>query len=189
MKKITLAILIILCGAAFADSSNIKSGLWEIKPISQVMDGQDMTAQMAEARTRMQQALANMPPEQRNAMMSRMPPQSPDGSMRICVSPAMAASDKPIVDPTGRCAPAKVTRNGNKSSFEFNCTTDGRTTAGKGERTVSSDSVTTRVDMTMKDAQGSHTMHTESQMKYLGPDCKGIKPLDQMAKEAQPPSR
>ncbi len=182
MKKATLAVLITLSSIAFAENSGLKPGLWEVKPISQVVDGRDMTAQMAENRARMQQAIANMPPEQRQSMMSQMPAQSADGSLRICVSPGMAARDQPMIDHTGRCAPAKVTRNGNKSSFEFNCTTDGRTTVGKGERVVSGDAVSTNVDMTMTDARGSHTVHTESQMKYLGSDCKGIKPLDQTVK-------
>jgi hypothetical protein len=30
--------------------------------------------------------------------------------------------------------------------------------------------------MKMTDARGRHTMQTESQMRYLGPDCQGIKP-------------
>jgi hypothetical protein len=147
--------------------------------------GRDMTAQMAENRIKMQQALANMPPEQRKAMMAVMPTQSADGSTRICISPAMAARDKPMVDPTGRCQPAKVTRNGNKSSFEFNCSTNGITTVGKGESTVSGDAVSTLVDSTTTDTRGSHTVHMESQMKYLGSDCQGVKTVEELAKSAQ----
>jgi hypothetical protein len=182
MKKATMAVFISLSSIAFAENSGLKPGLWEVKPTSQVVDGRDMTAQIAESRARMQQAIANMPPEQRQSMMNQMPAQSADGSMRICVSPEMAAKDQPMIDHTGHCPPAKVTRDGNRSSFEFNCTTDGHNTVGKGERVVNGGSVTTRVDMTMTDARGSHTVHTESQMKYLGSDCQGIKPLDQIAR-------
>jgi Protein of unknown function (DUF3617) len=187
MKKLTLAILLTLSGAAFAQSSSLKPGLWEIKPISQIMDGRDMTAQMASAQAKMQQEMANMPPEQRKQMETMMGPQgaSAGSSMRICVSPAMAARDKPMVDPEGRCEPATVNRSGNKTSFEFNCTANGRTSVGKGESTVSGDTVTTRVDMTMTDARGRHTIKSESQMKYLGSDCQGIKPLDQLVKKFQ----
>jgi hypothetical protein len=32
---------------------------------------------------------------------------------------------------------------------------------------------------------GKHTMQTESQMIYLGPDCQGLKPADQIAREMQ----
>src|SRR5271170_1579017 len=183
MKKWTIAILVILgSSTALAQSPGLKPGLWEVKPIRQVVDGHDMTAQMASANAKMEQAMANMTPAQRKqmeAMMSGqgMPNQSAAASgARICISPAMAAQDKPIVDPEGRCEPAKVSRNGKKTSFEFHWAANGRTEVGKGETTVSGDTVTTQVDMTTTDAQGRHVMQTESQMKYLGPDCQGIKP-------------
>ena len=182
MKKCTMAVLVILSSSAFAQSSTLKPGLWEMKQVRQVVDGQDLTAQMAAASAKMGQAMANMTPEQRKqmeAMMSGqgMPKQSMAGSgTRICISPAMAAADNPMVDPEGRCEPAKVNRSGNKISFEFSCTGDGRSEVGSGESTVSGDTVTTRMDMTMTDARGRHTMQSESQMKYLGPDCQGIKP-------------
>jgi hypothetical protein len=187
MKKLTLAIFITLSGTAFAQSSSLKPGLWEIKPISQIVDGRDMTAQMAAAQAKMQQALANMSPAQREQMQAMMGHQvvPTGGGTRICVSPAMAAKEKPMVDPEGRCEPATVSRSGNKTSFEFNCTANGRTSVGKGESSVSGDTVTTRVNMTMTDARGRHTMQNESQMKYLGTDCQGIQPLDQLAKKAQ----
>jgi hypothetical protein len=118
-----------------------------------------------------------------------MPAAGPSGGTRICISPAMAARDKPMIDHDGRCEPARVSRSGNKTSFEINCTADGRTMVGKGESTVSSDLVHTRMDMTTTDASGRHTMKSESQMKYLGPDCQGIRPLDQLATGAQGPAR
>lgn len=188
MRKSTLAILITLSGSAFAQGSSLKPGLWEMKQIRQVMDGRDMAAQMASAQNQMQQAMANMPPERRKQMEAMMGgqgmPAQGAGGMRICISPAMAARDKPMVDPEGRCEPAKVSRSGNKTSFEFNCSTSGRTMVGKGESTVSGDTVTSRMDMATTDASGRHTMQSESQMKYLGPDCQGIKPMDQLAKGA-----
>ena len=187
MKTLTLAILLILSNLACAQGSNLKQGLWEVKPISQVRNGKDMTAQMAAAREKMQQSFANMPPEQRKQMEAMMGQHgaSAGGGTRICVSAAMAARDKPMVDPEGRCEPAKVSRSGNKSSFEFNCTTEGRTMVGKGESTASGDMVTTRMDMTTTDAQGRHTMQSEVQMKYLGSDCQGVKPVDQWVKDAK----
>ena len=187
MKKLILAILITLSSTALAQGSGLKQGLWEIRPIKQIMDGKDMTAQLASAQAKMQQAMANMSPEQRKQMQTMMGRQGTPtgGGTRICVSAAMAARDKPIVDSEGRCEPAKVSRSGNKSNFEFNCTTKGRTMAGKGESTTSGDSVTTSVDMAMSDTRGSHTMHSESLMTYLGSDCQGVKPADQLLKEVQ----
>jgi hypothetical protein len=190
MLKPTLAVLIALSGTAFAQGNVLKPGLWEVKQISQVMDGRDMTAQMASAQARMEQSMAKMTPEQRKQMEAMMGGRAMTqgaggGGTRICISPAMAARDKPMVDPEGQCEPAKVSRSGNKSSFEFNCNANGRTMVGKGETTVSGDLVNTRMDMTTTDARGSHTMKSESQMKYLGPDCQGIKPMDQLARGAR----
>lgn len=191
MKKLTLAILITLSGPAFAESSSLKPGLWEMKQISQVMDGRDMTAQMASAQAQMKQAMANMPPAQRKQMEAMMGHQGANvgGGTRICISAAMAARNKPMVDPEGHCEPAKVNRSGNKTSFEFNCTTNGQTSVGKGESIVNSDTITTRMNMTTTDARGKHTMQSESQMKYLGSDCQGIKPIEQLAKETQGAAR
>jgi hypothetical protein len=195
VNKIAFAILITtLSGGAFAESSSLKAGLWEIKPIHQVVDGRDTTAQMAAAQAKMQQAMASMTPEQRKqmeAMMKGMGTNSPSaaGLVRICVSPAMAAKNAPMVDHEGHCAPAKVTRNGNKSTFEFNCTTNGRTTVGSGESTTNGDTISTSVNMTMTDSKGHHNMQSESEMTYLGSDCQGIKPADQLVKDLQRPSQ
>jgi hypothetical protein len=178
MRKICLAILVALNGISLAHASNLKAGLWEITPISQIIDGRDMTAEMSQAQAMMQQQMGSLSPAQRAQMQSMMGKSAPAGGTRICISPAMAARDKPIVDKEGRCEPAMVKRSGNKTSFEFNCTSDGRTSVGKGESIASGDMITTRMDMTMTDARGKHTMHSESKMKYLGADCQGILPAD-----------
>jgi hypothetical protein len=190
VKKTTLALLVALSSTAFAQSAGLKAGLWETKQIKQVVDGRDMRAQMASAQAEMQRAMANMSPAQRKqmeAMTGRsgtaMP--APGGATRVCISPAMATADKPMVDPEGRCEPAKVSRSGNTTSFEFNCTRDGRTMVGRGESTGGSDMVATRVDMVTTDAQGRHTMQSESEMRYVGPDCQGIKPADQLVRDTQ----
>jgi hypothetical protein len=191
VKKSAAAILIVLSTTAFAQSPGMNPGLWEINVVRQVMDGHDVTAQMTAAQTKLQQAMANMSPEQRKRLEAMMggqglPVQSTaTGGTRVCISAAMAARDRPVVDPKGLCEPAKVSRSGNKISFEFNCTANGGTSVGKGESTIGSDMVTNSVDMTVTDARGQHTMRNESQMKYLGPDCQGIKPLDELAKNAK----
>jgi hypothetical protein len=41
------------------------------------------------------------------------------------------------------------------------------------------------MDMTTTDARGRHTMQSESQMKYLGADCQGVKPVEQLMKSMQ----
>ena len=186
MNKIIQAILITLSCIGAAQGSGLKQGLWEIKPVKQVMDGRDMSAEMASAQSKMQQAMANMSPEQRKQMQAMMGRQGAIGSgARICVSATMAAKDKPIVDSEGRCQPTTVNHSGNKTSFEFNCTTKGRTMVGKGENITNGETATTRLYMTTTDSRGSHTMLSEMQMNYLGSDCQGVKPADQLIKEAR----
>lgn len=185
MKILTLAILITLCNCAFSQNFGLKAGLWETKQISMVVDGRDMNAQMAAAQAQMQQELAKMTPEER-AQMQAMMGQSSHGMMgaqaaqRICISPAMATKNNPMLE--NGCEPVKLDRNGNKTSFEINCSKKGRTIKGKGESTYSNDVVTTRSDVTTTDARGTNTMQMEMQMKYLGADCLGIKPADQLNK-------
>ena len=179
MKKLAFAILVASFSNAYA--SVLKAGLWEINQTSQIVDGRDMTAQMSQAQAMMQQQMGNLPPGQRAKIQSMMG-QASGGGTKICISPAMAAKYAPMVDREGRCEPAKVTRSGSRTRFEFNCTINGRTSAGKGESIASGDTITTRMDMTETDSRGKHTMHSESQMKYLGADCKGIMPADQMSR-------
>jgi len=180
LKNLILLVLVVVSGLALAQGAKMKPGLWEIKVIRQVMDGRDMTAQMAAAREKMSQAMANMSPEQRQRMGA-----TTGGGMRVCFSAAMVARDTPVVDAKSHCEPAKLNRNGNVTEFEFKCSMNGRTSAGKGKRTINGDTVLSSVDMTMTDARGEHTMQSESQMTYLGADCQGVKPLDELAKEAQ----
>jgi len=189
MKKLILVILIaLLSSTAFAQNFGLKPGLWEYTPISQIMDGTDMTAQISSAQAQMQQALANMSPAQREQMQAMMGHRGmpSGGAMQICISPAMAAKDKPMVDAKADCEPTRVSRSGNKTSFEINCTTKRGTSVGKGESTISGDTVTTRMDMATTDNRGNHhTMRSEIQMKYLGSDCKGIMPADQLAQKSR----
>lgn len=173
MKKTLLALSLPLL-AAPALAGDMKAGLWEVKTLKQVVDGQDMRAQM-------QQQMASLPPEQRRQMEAMMNKQGvsmgPGGATRMCISEEMAKRDAPVVDPDGRCQPTKVSRSGNTMRYEIDCNVDGRRSQGKGESTFSGNSVHSRMDMTTMDASGRHTMQTESQMTYLGPDCKGLAPV------------
>jgi Protein of unknown function (DUF3617) len=103
----------------------------------------------------------------------------------MCISPEMAAQEKPLMPSDAQCEPVKSERKGNKTTFEFSCNTAQGTALGKGENVVDGDNVSTRMDMTITGARGTHTMQTESKMKYLGADCQGIKPMDQVIKEMQ----
>lgn len=186
MRKLWISLALAATTTGVQAETTIKPGLWEVRITKQVMDGRDMTAQMAAAQAQMQQALAGMSPQQRKQMEAVMGKQAtPAGAQQVCISPEMAARETPVMPADAKCEPAKVSRSGNKMSYEFNCTSAGRTTTGKGESIFSGDSVSTRTDIVMTDARGRHTMQSESQMKYLGADCRGLKPIDQLARELQ----
>lgn len=186
MKRFTIAAacLALVAGAALAEPMT-KPGLWEIRVDKQLMDGQDMNAKMAAMQAEMQKRMASMPPEQRKRMEQAMGGREMGGGSanvhRICISPEMAAQDKPVGQGDSRCEPTKTTRIGNRMVFEMNCPG----VVGKGESIINGDSVATKMDMTITDAGGKHTMQTESRMSFLGADCKGIKPMDQVVKEMQ----
>ncbi len=179
MKKVLLAtILVMLSSAVFAQGARPKPGLWEMKVTKQVVDGKDMQAEMAAAEAQMQQAMANLTPEQRKQMEAMGAHHG--GGTRICISKEMAARDKPVMGPKSHCETVKSSRSGNKLTFEFSCSNKGHASSGKGVTTIGSELMETVTDVHMTDAHGSHTIHNESQMKYIGADCQGVKPADEM---------
>ena len=182
MKKLVIAATLAIATNALADTT-MKPGLWEVHPIKQIVDGKDMAAQMAATQQQMQQMLANMPPAQRKQMEQSMGAQAMpnNNTQRICISPAMAANDKPVTGTDTRCQPTNQQRSGNTTTFELNCPT----MKGKGESTITGDTVISKMDIVTTEGGQRHTMQSESQMKYLGADCKGIKPADQMMREMQ----
>lgn len=185
-KSVFSCLMVLAAMSAFAAETMLKPGLWEIKVVKQVIDGRDMSAQMAAASAhmqQMQQEMANMPPEQRARMQAMLAQSgagtSGDGGFRVCISPEMAKRNVPIVDKEGHCQPATVTHSGNQTTYEFSCSSNGSTRTGKGEVTSSGDVITNRIDMTSHTASGAtHVMHSESQMHYLGSDCGDVKPVD-----------
>jgi hypothetical protein len=188
MKKLTFAMMFIFSCAAQAQTAGLKPGLWETKVVHQVVDGRDMTAQIAAAQAQMQAAMAKMTPEQRQQMgsMARgMPGQG--GNIRMCISAAMAARYFTQRDPSGHCPSATATTSGNKTTFSFNCTNNGRTAVGNGESIVNGDTVSSHMEIDSADTKGHHTMQMDTTMTYLGSDCQGVTPIDELAKGAQAP--
>jgi hypothetical protein len=181
-KSMLLAAAGLAAVQVFAGGIGLKPGLWETHVIKTVMDGRDMSAQIAGATAQMQQAMANMGPEQRARVEAMMKDHgvasgSSPGTVRMCITPEQAAQDKPFVDREG-CQPTTVNRSGNHATFEFSCTRNGNTTSGKGEATIGGDTIATVVDTTVKRANGeTHAIHSESEMKFLGADCGDVKPM------------
>jgi len=166
MKKVFPFVLLVIASPVAAEDLGIKPGLWEVHPISQVVDGRDVIADMAAQREKMQKSLANLPPEQRKKMEAAL-----NGISQVCITPAMAAKAMPMMEAQGSCPPTNMKRNGASTSFEFQCANNGRTTVGKGERTINGDNMHTRVEMTSTTGQKTVNMKSESEMVYLGQDC------------------
>ncbi len=159
----------------------LKPGLWEVRVIRQVVDGRDISAQLSQASRQMQQAMENMPPEQRARMEGMMKQHgarwAANGAYEICMTPAMAKSEAPIISKEGRCRTSKVVRNGNRTSFAFTCKDREVTTTGTGSAEITSDRVTTRTDATSESVTGEkHTVRVESEMRYVKADCGDVKP-------------
>lgn len=172
-----------------AQAGQYKAGLWEIKIVKQVIDGRNTQGQLAAAQAQMQKAMANMPAAQRKQMEAMMKQHGAGmeqpGAIRVCISPAMAARDEPLVDADGHCKPAKVSRSGNSTRYQVDCTRDGRRMIGSGDTVFAGNSMQSRMDMTVTDAQGRHQIQTESRMSWLGADCGTVKPVDQIVSEMQ----
>jgi hypothetical protein len=187
MKRTTIMLALTAVASTAVAGGNVKPGLWEVRATKQVMDGQDMMAEMAAMQTQMQKMMANASAAQRKQMEGMMGKQAmPAGNVhRVCISPDMAARDQAMFTSNNECQPTKTSQSGNRIMYEFNCQTRGGTMVGKGESVIGGDAVASKVDMVMTDARGKHTIQTESQMRFLGADCQGIKPADQIAKEMQ----
>ena len=87
--------------------------------------------------------------------------------------------------PRAECEPPKFKRDGQRTTFELSCTQEGGKLSGKGEIVTTADLITTRLETRSSDGAGqAHTLLAETQMKYLGSDCGGIKPLEAPAQPA-----
>jgi hypothetical protein len=182
MRSLAACLAALVAFSAYAAGLGLKPGLWEVRIVKQVVDGLDMTAQMAAQASQLQKTMAAMPPEQRAKMEAMFKDrgigQGGDGGYRLCISPEMAKRDTPIVDKDGRCQPTKVTHSGNQTSYEFSCSSNGMTTVGKGESTATGDLISNRSDVTITKVNSPpRVIHGESEMKYLGSDCGDVKPI------------
>ena len=189
------AVLIGLCAAlavAAAQAqgpSGLKAGLWESRTLKMTVDGKDMLPQVKAAREQMQKSLANLPPEQRKKVEAMMAAQGGDPTVqRMCVSAEMAKRDQPILPRPSHaeCAEPKLDRKGNRTGFEFSCKQGESTVTGKGETVMGGDQISTKVETVSADKSGAkRVMVAETQMKFIGADCGGLKPIDQVVKEMQ----
>ncbi|HNE60660.1 MAG TPA: DUF3617 domain-containing protein [Ottowia sp.] len=186
-KKLAALLALTLLGTAHAQSG-LKAGLWENRTVRMMVDGKDMTAAMRDAAELRKQQIAKLPPAQRQQAEAALARQGGDPlSRRVCISAEMAARQQPMVPrpPRAECEPPKFKRDGQRTTFELSCTQEGGKLSGKGEIVTTADLITTRLETRSSDGAGqAHTLLAETQMKYLGSDCGGIKPLEAPAQPA-----
>ena len=165
-----------LLAVTHAAGLGLKPGLWDVRLVRQVVDGQDVSAQLNESIAKAQTALASLPPDARARVQAELERAGVhaenNASFRICVRPAMAAHDLPIMDQNGSCRPAMVSRSGNHTTFRIDCMANGTHMQGQGEAVATGDTITSRSDITTRAADGStHKLHNETQMQYVSADC------------------
>lgn len=166
----------------------IQAGLWEAKVTQQVVDGQDVHAKMQAAQQEMLQMLKNMPPAQRQQMEKTMGARMMAGSTtQICISPAMAAMNKPLPPKDMQCETLKAQRSGNSLDYEMSCKNASHSIKGKGKSSFTATSMKNQVDMQTQDAKSGqrHQMQTASEMRFISSNCGAVKPLDELTKELQ----
>jgi hypothetical protein len=164
----------------------VKPGLWEVTLVRQFMDGRDVTVLVPAALAGYQQFMGNLSPQQRRQVEATFGKAPAGTTQRICISPEMAAGDRPLLPAEVKCQPSAFNREAGRVTFEFSCADQGGTTTGKGESILASESVSTRIDMATNNANGKHTWQNESRATYIGADCGNLKPADQVVREAQP---
>ena len=200
MQKKHLCTRVWLCGAgvllatqvAALPSLNvgggIQAGLWEAKVTQQVVDGQDVHAKMQAAQQEMLQMLKNMPPAQRQQMEKMLGARlMAGGATQVCISPAMAAMNKPLPPKDMRCETLKMQRVGNSLDYEMNCKSATHSMQGKGKSSFTATSMKTQMDMQTQDIKSGqrHRMQTASEMRFVSSNCGAVKPLDALVKELE----
>lgn len=188
LKQSSLAALLLALTAmpAAVAGTNVRPGLWEVKLVRQYMDGRDVTALVPAALAGMTAFMESMTPQQRKQMEATFGRPPTNTTQRICISPEMASGDRLLMLPDAKCEPTLFERLGSRINFEFICQDQYRSSAGKGESALTSESVFTRIDFVTTDANGRHTWRNETQATYVGTDCGNLKPADQVVHEAQP---
>lgn len=180
-KAMWLGAAVLLSLPAFAENPlNMQPGLYELKTVKLVQDGVDHSAQMSDAMAKMQAQMASMPPDRRaqmEAMMQQhgMNMNAGNGTMQMCMSQEQLSKNFVPGKQGTKCDPS-YTKTGSSFTFSYSCPLAGGTSSGKGSATRSGDTLNIVVDDTTTGASGTHTNHSELQMRYLGSDCGTIKP-------------
>lgn len=171
-----LLLTVLLLGSATAFAQNIKPGLWEVQS---KMGGDP---EMEKAMAQMQKQLESMPPAQRKQMEAMMGKQgmsvnaSGGMTMKICITPEMAARQQMPSQTQGDCTSNLGARNGNTLKMSFVC----KNPPSKGEGTYTLEGDTGyNTHMTIEALRDGkpHVTTIDGKGKWLTADCGAVKPM------------
>ncbi len=184
MNRLWLALLL-TAPAAQAGDTWISPGLWEVRVTKQLLDGVDLTPQVALLQSQLPRWMASLPPEQRSQVGAMLGKQGIPGQAlaNVCVSPAMAAHDQLPLPPEANCEATHFRRDGPRVEFGLTCLGKKRTLTGSGDALLAGDRISARVRLDSAGKGGPHRIDSEAELRYLGRDCGDIKPADLIAKE------
>lgn len=176
----TLAALSVLALAASplaAQAQTLKPGLWEIT--NMIRGGGPSTQDAA----RVQQELANLPPEQRQMIQDMMAKHGltmgsagPGGlSVRACMTKEMVERNE-VPAQQGECRHNTAPRIGNSMKLSFSCTNP--PASGEGTITfLSPESYSMRMAVNTTAAGRSENIEMDATGKWLAADCGAVKPM------------
>jgi hypothetical protein len=180
MRILTLALLAAALAPAGAQTlTKRKPGLWEVQTTTQ--------GQGAAQPPNMKEMTDSMPPAQR-AQVEKMMKERGVGrggqpnSFRYCMTKEQAERDPTVSpDPDTKCTNQMHATSSTEAKFSFNCQRkDGSKTEGQG-RAFDLTPETYAMDMQMKIHQPGQGAPMDMQIaqrgKWLGADCKGVKPI------------
>ncbi len=168
-----------------ANDPIMQPGLWSMQVLEQTIDGKPTplpTAAMSANAARMQAAMASMPAEQRArmaAVMSQVQNSfSPDGSIKVCLTPAMVSNNMPMLNPRNQsCKPAHMQRQGNHVHYDLSCQQGTQSLSGSGDSQISSNVVESTSNFTSTGPTGTHHIHSSSRMRFVSSDCGSVRPM------------
>ncbi len=169
--------LLVCATGSFAQST--KPGLWEIQ---HKMGG---NPQMDQAMADMQKQMAGMSPSQRKQMEAMMgkqgmtlPAPGAGGgmSMKVCITPEMAARNDLPSQNEGECTSTVTSRSASMLKMAFVCKNP--PSSGEGTYTFKGDTAYTMKMAMNSTRQGRpESMTMEGQGKWLSGDCGAVKPI------------
>jgi hypothetical protein len=183
-RPLTLCIAVAaLCAGAQAQTlTKRKPGLWEVQQTQQ--SGQ-VAGQKMPSQAEMQAMMAQMPPAQRAQMEKIMREQGvgltdKPNVMRHCLSKEMAERDPTAQapDPNMKCEHQVVPVSSSEAKFAFTCTGPQGGVKGEGRGwDITPEGYKTSMAMQGTVNGQPMSMKMEQTAKWLGADCKGIKPM------------